>query len=171
MIEGWNEGFIAGANHKNVELLKTYFEASNLDTAAWQKCGTMGVPVNEVAETTVDDTFRVVEAINMSSGLNGITYDDVAKTLTFTTTEETTLMQIHLFAQYLGSPKTYEFAIYNNGAPTLLVVSDKAVPGIGVAPILEFPAGTHVLDIRQRSSDGGTVLTINHIGLSLNRLI
>jgi len=137
----------------------------------WQICGTMGVPVNLIPETTVDDTFRVIETINMSVALNNATYDDVEKTLTFETTKESTLMQIHLFVQYLGSPKTYEFSIYDNGEPTLLVVSDKAVPGISVAPMLEFAAGIHVLDIRQRSSDGGSTLTINHVGLSILRIV
>jgi len=136
----------------------------------WQICGTMGTKDNTTAETTVDATFRVVEAIDTLMGLNNITGNLTNNTLTIVTTEA---LKLHtdLFVQFEGSAKIFEFALFKDGVITQLVVNDKASENISVAPILEIPAGTHVFDVRQRSTDGGTTLTINHIGLTFLRAV
>ena len=137
----------------------------------WQICGTMGTKDNVTTETTVDATFRVVEAIDISMGLNNISYDDVAKTLTFTTTATLTKFLTSMYVSFEGSAKIFEFALYKNGVVTPLVINDRASEALSVAPILELPAGTHVFDIRQRSTNGGTTLTINHIGITFVRTV
>ncbi len=137
--------------------------------STWQICGTMGTKDNTTAETTVDATFRVVEAIDVASGLNNIAYDNVANTLTMTTTATLSKFHVDLFVQFAGSNKIFEFAMFKDGVVTELIVNDKASENISVAPILELPAGTHVFDLRQRSTDGGTALTVNHIGLTFMR--
>ena len=137
----------------------------------WQICGTMGTKNNTTAETTVDATFRVVEAINISMGLNNISYDDIAKTLTFTTTATLTKLLTSMYVSFEGSTKIFEFALFNNGIETPLVVNDRAGESLSVTPILELPAGTHTFDVRQRSIDGGVNLTINHIGITFARIV
>ncbi len=74
-----------------------------MQIAAWQICGTMGTKDNTTAETTVDATFRKVEAIDISAGLNNIAYDDIAKTLTLTTTATLTKLHVDFFVQFAGS--------------------------------------------------------------------
>ena len=143
-----------------------------MQIATWQRAGTMGVSANTTAETTVDATFRVVEASNVAMGLTSITADlGVAKSMTLTTTATVTKIKVDFFVQFDGSAKIFEFALFKGGVATPLVVSDKASENIAVSPILELPAGTHVFDIRQRSVNGGTTLTVNHIGITFVRIV
>ena len=131
----------------------------------WMNCGTIGTTGNVVAETTVDATFRTVEAFDTSSGLNNVTADLSASTITIT---DAGIYEVAMFLKFEGSNKQFEFSLFVDGVQSQLTLGDRATGSGSIAPIMPLTAGA-VLDIRQRSTDGGTALTIYHGGISVSR--
>ena len=133
----------------------------------WMNCGTMCVGDNTTPETETDAGFRKVEAINCGKGLNLVTYDDVEKTLTL---QDGGKYLVNMFIKFEGSAKIFEFAVFINGAESEIIINDRAAESTNVAPVIDIPAGA-VLDLRQRTLDGGTTLTINTAGITVTRQV
>ena len=133
----------------------------------WMNCGTMGTADNEIAETTTDAGFRKIEAIDTSAGLNLVAYNDVEKTLTI---QDGGKYLVNMFIKFSGSAKIFEFCVFIDGAESLIKINDRAAENTHVSPVVDLPAGA-VLDLRQRTLDGGTALTINTCGLSIARQV
>ncbi len=134
----------------------------------WMNCGTIGVVDNAVAEPTVDATFRIVEAFDTSSGLNN-TVANLAAGVKTLATQDAGIFAADVFVKFEGSNKQFQFAVFINGVESNISIADKATENMSVAPTIELPAGA-VLDLRQKTLDGGTVLTVNTAGIALQRL-
>ena len=134
----------------------------------WQSGGTIGVKENIVAEPTVDATFRVVEAINQAIGLNNATADLATGVKSLIKQNEAGDYVVDMYIRFEGSQKQFEFAVFVNGVETDIVINDKAQGSTAVAPCVSLPANA-VLDLRQRSTDGGTVLIVHYCGLTVVR--
>ena len=132
----------------------------------WKHLGTLGVIQNVVAETTVDATFRKVEAFNTKLGENGMALDLVNNTITIA---ETGTYQFIGTTKFEGSVKVFEFQLFIDGEPSGLIASDRGNGDAAVSGFLDLVAG-EVIDVRQRSSDGGTALTIETMTVSLERM-
>ena len=136
--------------------------------ASWMNCGTIGVAENVVAETTVDATFRIVEAVNQSIGLVNTTAD-LAPGVKSLTIQDAGNYAINMYTRFEGSNKEFEFSVFVNGIESAIKIKDKFSGSTAVAPTVPLPAGA-VLDLRQRSVDGGTALLVHYCGISINRL-
>jgi hypothetical protein len=132
----------------------------------WQNCGTLGIAINTVAEPTVDATFRKISVFDESSGLNRVTVDLPNNNMTVT---DAGRYDVSMFVKFAGSNKNFEFAIFVNGIETQIKIDDKLQESTSVRAILDLPAGA-IVDMRQRSTDGGITLTVYTAGITLSRL-
>ena len=119
-------------------------------------CGTLGVTNNAIAETTVDNTFRKITAFNMAVGVHGLSVNATDDNVTIAADGT---YQLVMTAKYDGSNKTFEISIFKNGIDVGFTVSDRAGGDSALSATVELEDGD-VLDARQRSTDGGTTLTI-----------
>lgn len=132
----------------------------------WQQCGTLGVTGNIVAETTVDATFRKIGAFDTTSGVHGLSISHTANTITVNVAGTYSFVGTGKFD---GSNKTFEIALFINGVDVGFKMSDRASGDAALSSTLDLAAGT-VLDARQRSTDGGTALTIVSMTMTMERL-
>jgi hypothetical protein len=132
----------------------------------WKHLGTLACIQNVTGETTVDATFRKIEAFNTKLGENGLSLDLVANTITIAADGT---YQFIGTTKFLGSVKTFEFQLFKNGIASGIIASDRTSGDAAVSGFVDLVAGD-VLDARQRSSDGGTSLTIETMTVALERM-
>ena len=132
----------------------------------WKHCGTMACIQNAVAETTVDATFRKIEAFNVILGVNGL---DINITTNQITIAKTGTYQFIGTTKFEGSNKNFEFQMFVNGNPSGIIASDRLSGDTVMSATPTFQAGD-IIDARQRSTDGGIALTIETMTLTLERL-
>jgi len=132
----------------------------------WKHCGTMACIQNTTAEDTVDATFRVIEVFNSILGVNGLTIDTDANTITIA---ESGTYQFIGTTKFDGSNKNFEFQMFINGNPSGIIAADRGSGDTAMSATPTFTSGD-VIDARQRSTDGGTALTIETMTLTIERL-
>jgi len=134
---------------------------------AYKDFGTMSVVDNSTAETTVDSTFRKIANFTASGAVNKMTVNTTENEITIAT------KGTYLFignAKFDGSSKTFELAIFKNDVDTGLGMVDRADGTSGGSTTIALEAND-VIDARQKSTDGGTALTIVSMSITLVRLI
>lgn len=132
----------------------------------WQHCGTLGVTLNSTPETTVDATFRKIEAFTVASGVHGLGVSTVDNNITINATGT---YQLITTSKFDGSNKNFEISIFKNGVDVGFTVTDRASGDSALSVTVDLVDGD-ILDARQRSTDGGTALTINSMTITLERL-
>ena len=132
----------------------------------WMQCGTLGVTLNTTPETTVDSTFRIIEAFSAVVGVHGLSMSHEDNNITINTSGT---YQIVSTSKFDGSNKTFEISLFKNGVDGGFTVSDRANGDSALSATLELVAGD-VIDARQRSTDGGIALTITSMTITLERL-
>lgn len=132
----------------------------------FKNCASMMNTSNAVAETTVGATYNKVTAFNAVSLQNVAVASTVDNTITI---KDGGIYRFDFDTKSDGLAKTFVYAIFVNGVESVLNFTDNAVGHASGNGLLELPAGA-VIDVRQKSTDLGTSLTIKQIYLTVERL-
>ncbi len=133
----------------------------------WQQCATLLAHHNTTPETTVDDTFRVIEVFDTVSGVLNIIPSIEDGTITI---PKPGTYSISVQMVYEGNNKNFEMYIFKDGVQTQLGSEDRGGGDIGFNINVHFPEENTVIDIRQRSTNGGDSLVIDNAAISVRRL-
>jgi hypothetical protein len=135
--------------------------------------GGLSVDGNAVAQTGISATFQVLTAFDTNAPSVNATSDHTADTVTLTVDGT---YDVEFQASFSGTVnKTYEFACFKGGVDTGFKFQRKLGTGgdVGSASFTGRITGcvaTDVLDIRVRSTDGGTSATTVHAQFMVSRV-
>lgn len=133
--------------------------------SAYKALGCMGTCGNITAEPTVDNTYRKITAIDTVAAERNCTVSIESNNIAGLPVGDYSVdMSIHAE----GSQRIFEYRVFVNDTETLLTHSDKGEGHTTLQGALWLPENATV-DVRQRSLDGGTALTINSMSLRLVR--
>ncbi len=133
---------------------------------SWSRSGTLLVANNAVAETTVGATFNKIEAFDTESGVNNLTVSTANNNITV---DVDGMFILYLGALFESSNKVFEIFIFLNGVETTIGFEDKG-DGEGNGMVTVSLSAGDIIDMRQRSTDGGTALTVVSANITLARL-
>jgi hypothetical protein len=131
----------------------------------YKAIGCIGTCNNTTPEPVVDGTFRKVAAfdtITIARNCSASTDDNEFTGLPVGD------YAIDMTVRADGSNKIFVFAVFVNDTETLLAPSDKGEGHITMTAGMWLPANAKI-DLRQKSTDGGTALTIHSMSLRLIR--
>ncbi len=132
----------------------------------WMSCGAMYTHANVESETTVDDTFRVIEAFDSLLGVHNLDMDIGTNTVSPVITGT---FDISCSLDFEGSKKQFEIYVFKNNVQTVVGTIDKGTGTLSFAYTVDVVAGD-TFDIRQRSTNGGVALTISDATFKFVRL-
>ncbi len=132
----------------------------------FKNCASMINTSNAVAETTVGATYNKVTAFNAVSLQNEAVASTVDNTITI---KDAGIYRIDFDTKASGLAKTFVYAIFVNGAESVLNFTDNAEGHASGNGLIELPKDA-VIDVRQKSTDLGTSLTVKQVYLTVERL-
>lgn len=133
----------------------------------WANYACIGTCSNAVAEPVVSDTFTIIQAFDNISVANNVTVSLDNKNMQVADGGD---YSVSISLRVNSASKTFIYAIFINGVESILAPTDKSEGHVSVPnAIITLQAGD-VVDIRQRSTDGGTYLLVTSATFSLVRL-